>query len=102
MIRVVDKKGIIREQKTVEAMIRIYCISIHHQKELCEKCSKLMEYSKIRIEKCRFGNEKPACNACTVYCYAREMRENIREVMRFSGPKMVYKHPVMALLHVLR
>ena len=29
------------------------------------------------------------------------MRERIREVMRFSGPRMIFHHPVMAVRHVI-
>jgi hypothetical protein len=29
------------------------------------------------------------------------MRERIRNVMRYSGPRMVYRHPVLALFHMV-
>jgi hypothetical protein len=29
------------------------------------------------------------------------MRENIRKVMRYAGPRMIYHHPIMALRHLL-
>lgn len=29
------------------------------------------------------------------------MREKIREVMRFSGPRMIFYHLVMAIRHVI-
>jgi hypothetical protein len=91
-----------REIRTVNAMIRIYCSSVHGQEELCAECSELMKYAETRVEKCRFGAEKPACKDCPVHCYSRPMREKIREVMRFSGPRMMWKHPVMAFLHLLK
>lgn len=28
-------------------------------------------------------------------------REKIREVMRFSGPRMIFHHPVAAIRHVI-
>ena len=31
----------------------------------------------------------------------KDMREKIREVMRFSGPRMIFPHPVMAIRHVI-
>lgn len=29
------------------------------------------------------------------------MREKIRRVMRFSGPRMIFHHPVAAMRHVI-
>jgi len=29
------------------------------------------------------------------------MRERIREVMRYAGPRMISKHPIMAFGHLL-
>ena len=29
------------------------------------------------------------------------MREKIRAVMRFSGPRMIFHHPLMAICHVI-
>ena len=92
-------KKITFEGKTVEAMIRMHCNSVHHRKTLCDECKKLMIYTEKRTENCRFGNEKPACKNCPVHCYSPEMKEKIREVMRSAGPKMIYKHPVMAFYH---
>ena len=94
-------RSISRERSTMNAMIRIYCTSLHQPEKLCEECTRLMIYAQKRIEKCRFGNEKPTCKDCPVHCYSPKMREKIQEVMRFSGPKMIYKQPVMAILHIL-
>jgi hypothetical protein len=91
-----------REIRTVSAMIRIYCSSVHRQKGLCAECSELMKYAETRTRKCQFGAEKPACKDCPVHCYSRPMREKIKEIMRFSGPRMIWKHPVMASLHLLK
>jgi hypothetical protein len=83
-------------------MIRIYCNAVHGQKDLCDDCVRLEGYAEKRIENCRFGSEKPACKDCPVHCYSVSMREKIREVMRFAGPRMIYKHPWMALMHMLK
>jgi hypothetical protein len=29
------------------------------------------------------------------------MREKIREVMRYAGPRMIYRHPIMAVFHLI-
>ena len=81
-------------------MIELYC-SRHHRPRagLCPECQKLLEYSDARLDRCPFGDEKPTCAKCRVHCYAPQMRETIRQVMRFSGPRMLARHPVMAIRH---
>jgi hypothetical protein len=91
-----------REKKTLEAMIRLYCSDRHDAGEaLCEDCSALREYAMARLERCKFGADKPKCSACPVHCYKPAMREKIRLVMKYAGPRMMLKHPVMAVGHVM-
>ncbi|MCI7181717.1 MAG: nitrous oxide-stimulated promoter family protein [Lachnospiraceae bacterium] len=91
-----------REKEVVSLMIKIYCNKKHHTKgTICEDCRQLDEYAKLRSEKCPFMETKTFCSNCKVHCYKPEMRKKIREVMRFSGPRMIFHHPVMALQHVL-
>jgi len=90
-----------REKITVSKMIRIYCRFKHGTRnELCPDCKQLEDYAHKRLEHCRFGEEKPACEKCPVHCYKPECREKIREVMRFAGPRMVFFHPVEAVRHL--
>lgn len=63
----------------------------------------LKAYAHKRIEQCRYrsGQEKPFCNVCPVHCYKPEMRRQIRSVMRYSGPRMLVRHPVLTLMHLI-
>jgi len=91
-----------REKEVVSLMIRLYCKKKHHTKTgLCEECAKLDEYAKLRSDKCPFMETKTFCSNCKVHCYKPEMREKIREVMRFYGPRMILYHPVLAVRHVI-
>jgi len=91
-----------REKKTVTAMIRVYCRGRHGSTgELCPACGELHSYAMCRLDRCPFGEEKPACAKCPIHCYRPEMRERIREVMRYAGPRMMLRHPVLALRHRL-
>ncbi|MCF0196021.1 MAG: nitrous oxide-stimulated promoter family protein [Bacteroidaceae bacterium] len=99
-----------REKHVVELMIRLYCTSGKaHRKErggtagpvLCEECQALLDYAHARLSRCRFGEQKPSCRHCTVHCYKPEMREGIRRVMRWSGPRMLLYHPMIAIRHWL-
>jgi hypothetical protein len=82
-------------------MIRIYCHGQHGGNTLCEECKQLWDYAEERLAKCPFGVEKPTCQNCTVHCYKADMRERIREVMRYAGPRMIWHHPVMAIRHLI-
>ena len=91
-----------REKETVSEMIRLYCKKQHGTREgLCPDCAELEAYAMQRSDKCPFMEEKTFCSNCKVHCYKPEMREKIRAVMRFSGPRMLFVHPVMAVRHVI-
>lgn len=92
---------IAREKRTVRAMIRIYCRANHGTPgELCEDCRALDDYATRRLDCCSFGPEKPTCADCPVHCYKPAMRERVQMVMRFAGPRMIFRHPYLALMHV--
>lgn len=91
-----------REKKMVSLMIQIYCSGRHgHKKELCPKCRELAEYARLRSDKCPFMETKTFCSNCKVHCYKPDMREQIREVMRYAGPRMMFRNPVAAISHVI-
>ena len=91
-----------REDRTVKAMIRIYCNGVHGTiTGLCDGCDELMRYAEKRLEKCPYGGGKTTCAKCPTHCYKPGMREKIRAVMRYAGPKMIYKHPIMSSFHFL-
>jgi hypothetical protein len=91
-----------RERATIEAMVRLYCADHHQTRESpCPVCTSLVEYANEKLDRCSFGEEKPPCNKCTVHCYRPEQREQVRIIMRYAGPRMLTKHPVMAIMHVV-
>ena len=92
-----------RELKTIETMVRMYCRGHRHQDRapLCSDCGALFEYAKRRLERCVFGDAKPTCANCVVHCYKADMREQMRVVMRWAGPRMMLRHPVMAIVHLI-
>ena len=82
-------------------MIGMRCRSAHRTPAgLCDDCARLLAYAEARIDACRFGADKPVCNRCPVHCYSRPMRDQVRTVMRFSGPRMPLAHPLLAVLHL--
>ena len=99
--RFADKR-LAREWQTIAAMIGCYCRG-HHATHgaLCPDCQGLSDYAAVRLERCRFGPGKPVCAKCPVHCYQPTRREQIRVVMRYSGPRMLWHHPVLSLRHWL-
>jgi len=94
-------KQIEREIKTVGIMIGMYCRHHHGGNKLCESCQELYSYARQRFLKCTFGEDKPACGKCDVHCYKPMMKAEIREVMKYSGPKIIYSHPILAIRHIM-
>lgn len=91
-----------RETKTIEAMINIYCNDHHgHDDVLCNDCQSLLEYARKRLQNCPFQENKTTCGNCPIHCYKANMRQKIREVMRYAGPKMPLRHPVLAFWHII-
>ena len=93
---------LVRERQTLAAMISYYCEGHYHaDTALCPECRQLLDYASIRLERCRFGADKPPCAKCPVHCYQRLQREQIRAVMRYAGPRMLWQHPILSLRHWL-
>lgn len=91
-----------REKQTVALMIHIYCKHKHHpQSKLCDVCQELLDYALLRLDHCKFGENKTVCGDCPVHCYKKELRDKIISVMRYSGPRMLFYHPLAAVQHLI-
>jgi len=90
-----------REKKTVSLMIALYCRKKHGGRTLCSDCAALDAYARQRSDECPFMETKTFCSDCRIHCYKSDMREKIREVMRFSGPRMIFYHPFMAICYII-
>ncbi len=88
------------EKRVVEQMIRLYCRKKEGNRELCQSCAELLHYAKTRLDHCRFADSKPTCKKCPIHCYKPQMREQMRAVMRWAGPRMLLYHPVAAIRHL--
>jgi len=91
------------ETRTLEIMLGLFCRDHHgRRKGLCEECSSLLKYARQRLKQCPFMPDKPTCARCTVHCYKPQMRRRVIEVMRYAGPRMTYRHPVIAIKHLIQ
>ena len=93
-------KRLAREWHTIETMVRLYCRD-HHEGALCPECKGLLDYASLRLDRCRFGTEKPTCAKCPVHCYQKDRREQVRTIMRYAGPRMLWEHPLLSVRHWL-
>jgi hypothetical protein len=92
-------------------MITMYCGARHAgpsgdtaadsaRPNLCPACAALLDYATHRIDACRFDGNKPTCGRCAVHCFRASERDAIRHVMRYSGPRMITRHPYLAVRHL--
>lgn len=89
-----------REKQTVSMMIELYCRRKLGLKQLSEEYRALELYAHKRLEGCKFGEQKPACKRCPIHCYKPDMRERVRDVMRWAGPRMIIYNPIAAIRHI--
>jgi hypothetical protein len=91
-----------REFLTMTKMVDLYCEK-HHGGETarCEQCQEFLDYAQRRLEKCPYGEDKPTCANCPIHCYKPAQREQARQIMRYAGPRMLLRHPVLAIMHKL-
>jgi hypothetical protein len=97
-----------KDLKTLALFIHIYCRHKHldtpkaavqlksHDVDaiagrsivLCDECRKLLAHAFVKRSTCPM-DPKPACKHCPNHCYHPTYRARIREVMHFSGKKML-------------
>ena len=71
-----------------------------HHDDIDEKT--LVNYAFKLIEKCPMMKDKTFCSKCHIHCYEKNMQKQIKKVMRYSGPRMIFYHPLLALRHALK
>ena len=85
------QKRIKKDEKILKKFIAVYCRENHLKKGrkeykdgYCKECYELLEYSLQRLHACPL-DPKPQCKHCKIHCYKPQMRQKIKEVMKFSG-----------------
>jgi len=92
------------EFKTIKAMVKIYCKKFHridsNASKLCNECHDFLNYANEKLDRCPYGQAKPTCNKCPIHCYKPQQRQQAKEIMRYAGPRMLLKHPILAIRHL--
>lgn len=90
------------DQRIVSIMVRRYCLDHHQSETLCSTCSELLAYANQRIERCPLGEKKTICQRCTIHCYSSQRRMQMKEVMKYSGKRILFSHPLAAIRHLIK
>lgn len=90
------------EKQVVRQMIQLYCRRKEGNRELCPSCTELLSYAMVRLERCKFADNKPTCRKCPIHCYRPDMKERMRKVMRWAGQRMILYHPFVAIRHIMK
>ena len=94
-----------REHETLGKMMAIYCRAHcqhdHRSTPLCPQCQELLDYAETKLDRCPYGQEKPTCAKCPIHCYKPDPREQVRAAMRYAGPRMLLRHPIAAIRHLI-
>ena len=85
----------------MQVAAREECIVIAPENENWENIQALLDYARLRLSKCPHGDSKPFCSSRAIHCYRPDRKEQIRQVMRYAGPRMLLHHPVIAIRHVM-
>nr|WP_318383754.1 nitrous oxide-stimulated promoter family protein [uncultured Enterobacter sp.] len=94
-------KRIAREKLTIRKMIALYQRRSPHAQMEADHYERLFAYAQKRLDKCVFGEEKPACKQCPVHCYQPAQREEMKIIMRWAGPRMLWRHPILTARHLI-
>lgn len=91
--------------KLIGKFVEVYCVGKHGdavrspfalpedlgQRKICTECADFMEYAVTKRIKCPLEAEKPSCKHCRIHCYAKEQRDKVREIMAYSGRKLMLR-----------
>lgn len=91
------------EHQTIAKMTKIYCQHFHKVPYTnCQSCQAFVGYAEKKLDRCVYGQAKPACKNCPIHCYKPTEKQLAQQIMRFAGPKMLFKHPILAIKHLLK
>ena len=104
-----------KDIRLIGKFVEVYCAGRHGSqdrlpfalpadlgtRQLCPECARFMAYAVARRIKCPLEAEKPSCKHCRIHCYAREQRGKVREIMAYSGRKLIMRGRLDYLWHYL-
>jgi len=67
--------------------------------KLCAGCSAFMDYAVKKRLNCPLEAEKPNCKRCRIHCYGPEQRTLVKQIMAWSGRRMILRGRLDYLWH---
>lgn len=98
-----DTKRIQKDLDVVGRFTELWCAGHHHEGrrpvtlgetatiQLCPECAEFFAYARHKRETCPLEPEKPSCKHCQVHCYAPPQRAKVRQIMAWSGMRMLLR-----------
>ena len=99
MVITLNQSRIEKEKQMIVKMIDIYYKKKSHG--TIEEGEELKAYAIKRLDNCRHGDDKGFCSHCKTQCYIPKYKAKIKEVMKYSGPRMMLYNPLMVINHLL-
>ncbi len=102
-----------KDLKVLVSFVRFFCRAKHSDRprvavaapgvlsgdtQLCAECAGLVTYALEKRRKCPL-DPKPSCKNCHIHCYSKEHRALIREIMAYSGRRMIMRGRLDYLWH---
>ena len=87
------------EAETISTVLALYCRKKHRCKTPCIRCRIILDYALLQLCKCPYLDKKPKCSHCEMSCFKKEVRRELKIIMRWAGKRMIFYHPILTLLH---
>ena len=94
-----------KDIKLIGKFVEVYCDGKHGgaerapltlpeelgERSLCPECTAFLQYAITRRQKCPLEAEKPTCKHCRTHCYAKQQLAKVKEIMAYSGKKLMLR-----------
>ena len=94
-----------KDIRLIGKFVEVYCAGKHGmgarppfilpaglgERSLCPECATFMQYAVARRLKCPLEAEKPTCKHCRIHCYNKANLEKVKEIMAYSGMKLMLR-----------
>lgn len=81
-------------------LIAIFGVYQKYNKDTDLNLEEIKSYSLKRLDNCIHIGEDIFCGFCEIQCFGDKYKKEIRSIMRFSGPRMILYHPIMAIRYL--
>lgn len=67
--------------------------------QLCPECAAFVAYAVQKRKNCPLEAEKPSCKHCRIHCYGPQQRALVKQIMAWSGRRMILRGRLDYLWH---